>query len=209
MLMQLVAGSDRQDYQPRNEGQRVTTANGNAGTYEMVQIALIKVIIIRNARGSMERAFNGAVGWEKTAQGVRGWAVWIWRTSSSQCGVRNLKLKEQYTTLRMAGRDRIGDRATIVVLGTTPEKKRERLFFDAETGLLLRRISYLETMIGVIPQQIDFEDYRDVEGVKLPFMVRLSIVDVANPYGTRKITEIKLNAPVDESKFKMPKPATP
>ena len=190
----------------------VTTANGNGGTYEVMQIGSDKGYeSFVTQRGNLERAFNGTIGWEKTAQGVReliGQELADLKLSMQL--FRNLKLKEQYTTLRMAGRDRIGERVVVVVLGTTPEKKRERLFFDAESGLLLRRITYLETMIGVIPQQADFEDYRDVDGVKLPFTIRLSTVDVANPYGTRKLSEIKLNAPVDESKFKMPpKPATP
>ena len=190
----------------------VTTANGNTGTYEVMQIAPDKGYeSYVTQRGNIERAFTGGTGWEKTGQGVReldGQDLLELRLSLQL--FRNLRLKEQYATLRMAGRDRIGDRPVIVVLGTTADKKRERLFFDAESGLLLRRISYLETMIGVIPQQTDFDDYRDVEGVKLPFMIRVSSVDAGNPYITRKFTEIKLNAPVDESKFKMPpKPATP
>jgi len=190
----------------------VSTANGNTGTYEAMQIAPDKGYeSFVTQRGNMERAFTGTVGWEKTAEGVRelsGQELTDLKLSVQL--FRNLKLKEQFTTLRMAARDRIGDRVAVVVVGTTPEKKRERLFFDAESGLLLRRITYLETMIGVIPQQVDFEDYRDVDGVKLPFTIRLSIVDATNPYGMRKLSEIKLNAPVDESKFKMPpKPATP
>jgi len=190
----------------------VSTANGNSGTYEAMQIAPDRGYeSFVTQRGNMERAFTGTVGWERTAQGVRelsGQELTDLKLSMQL--FRNLKLKEQFTALRMAGRDRIGDRAALVVLGTTPEKKRERLFFDAESGLLLRRITYLETMIGVIPQQVDFDDYRDVDGVKLPFTIRLSIVDSTNPYGMRKLSEIKLNAPVDESKFKMPpKPATP
>jgi hypothetical protein len=86
----------------------------------------------------------------------------------------------------------------------------ERLYFDAENGLLLRRISYTRTMIGVIPEQMDFQDYRDVEGVKLPFTIVLASVDPSNPVSTRKFDEIKLNPPIDDSKFNMPpKPATP
>lgn len=190
----------------------VTTANGNSGTYEVMQIGPDKGYeSFATQRGNLERGFNGTVGWEKTAQGIRelsGQELMDLKLSMQL--FRNLKLKEQYTALRVGARDRIGERAVIVVLGTTPEKKRERLFFDTESGLLLRRITYLETMIGVIPQQADFQDYRDVEGVKLPFTIRLSTVDVANPYGIRKLSEIKLNAPVDESKFKMPpKPVTP
>jgi len=115
----------------------------------------------------------------------------------------NIKLKEEFPRLRLGGRDKIGDRNVVIVSGTTADNHRARLFFDAETGLLLRRISYTETMIGVIPEQIDFEDYRDVDGVKLPFTVKISSVE-PGLVSTRKYSEIKMNAPVDDSKFKMP-----
>jgi hypothetical protein len=125
---------------------------------------------------------------------------------------RNIKLKEQFAQMRGARKDKIGDRDVYAINVTTPDKKRERLFFDAETGLLLRRISYMETPIGVIPNQIDFEDYRDVDGVKVPFTVRVLSVE-PGLVSTRKYTEIKLNVPVDDAKFKMPaapaKPANP
>jgi hypothetical protein len=55
----------------------------------------------------------------------------------------------------------------------------------------------------VIPNQIDFEDYRDVDGVKLPFTVRISSVE-PGLVSTRKYTEIKVNAPIDDAKFRMP-----
>ena len=119
-----------------------------------------------------------------------------------------LKLKEQYTRLRTAGREKIRDRDAYVVLATRGENDTERLYFDVETGLLLRRTTYLRTIVGVIPEQIDFEDYRDVDGVKMPFTIRVSTVDAGNPFIVRKLTEIKLNAPVDDSKFSMP-PAAP
>ena len=56
-------------------------------------------------------------------------------------------------------------------------------------------------MIGIVPDQTDFEDYREVDGVKLPFTIRVSSVDARSPFITRKFAEIKLNMPVDESKF--------
>ena len=62
----------------------------------------------------------------------------------------------------------------------------------------------MPTMIGIIPEQTDFEDYREVDGVKFPFTVRISSVEAGNPISTRTFAEIKLNAPVDDSKFKMP-----
>jgi len=64
-------------------------------------------------------------------------------------------------------------------------------------------------MIGMIPEQVDFEDYKNVDGLMVPFTIRISSVD-PNITSTRKFTEVKLNVPVDETKFnKPPAPATP
>jgi photosynthetic reaction center cytochrome c subunit len=188
----------------------ITTANGMTITYEIDQVAPDKSYeSFSSQRGTGERALNGNTGWEKNPQGVR-------EITGQQLAdlkqalylFRNLKLKEQYSSVRVTGKDKIGDREVYAVRATTPDDKRERLFFDAENGLLLRRITYTQTMIGIIPEETDFDDYREVEGVKFPFMVKISSVDAGNPYSTRAFTEIKLNVPVDDSKFKMPA-ATP
>lgn len=187
-----------------------TMANGNAGTYESVQTLDKGYETYVAQRGAVERAFTAGGGWEKSPQGVR--ELTGQQLADLKLSLQlftNLKLKDRYASLRFAGRDKIGDRDALVVLGTTADKKRERLFFDAENGLLLRRVTYLETIIGVIPEQTDFEDYRDVDGVKLPFTIRVSSVDAANPSIVRKLTEIKLNAPVDDTRFNMPAAAKP
>ncbi len=167
-------------------------------------------VIVTTPQGTNERGFDGKVAWEKNDRGVNELANPVLDQMKSMfLSFRNLKLKEEFTRLRLGGRDKIGDRGVVIVSGTTTDNHRERLFFDTETGLLLRRISYTETMIGVIPEQIDFEDYRDVDGLKLPFTVKISSVE-PGLVSTRKYSEIKLNAPVDDSKFKMPpKPASP
>jgi hypothetical protein len=58
-------------------------------------------------------------------------------------------------------------------------------------------------MIGVIPEQVDFEDYRNVGGMKLPFTIRISSIDPLFS-STRKFSEITLNVPVDQTKFSKP-----
>jgi hypothetical protein len=189
----------------------VVTANGQTISYEIHQTAPNKAYELFTApRGSMERAVNGETGWEKNPQGVHelvGQQLADLKLSLQL--FRNLKLKEQFTRLRFGGKDKVGDRDAYVLNAGTADNRRERLYFDAETGLLLRRITFAQTMIGVIPEQIDFEDYRDVDGVKLPFTIRVSSVDPGNPISTRKFEEIKLNAPIDDSKFNMPKSTTP
>ena len=159
-------------------------------------------------QGVFERGFDGQVGWEKSPRGVRQLnSVEAWRMQNSINLFGNLNFK-QYTRLRTVGRDKVGDRDAYVILANRSDTDVERLFFDVETGLLLRRITYLRTMLAVIPEQFDFEDYRDVDGVKLPFTIRVSSIEAGNPVATRTFSEMKLNAPGDESKFKMPA-ATP
>jgi zinc protease len=118
--------------------------------------------------------------------------------------LRHIRLKDQFTSMRWRGIQSIGDRRAYVVIGTTADNRQERLFFDTQTGLLLRRISYMATLIGLIPEQTDFEDYRDVDGVKFPFTIRVSSIDVGNPVSTRTFSEMKLNAAVNDAKFNMP-----
>src|SRR6266850_7806982 len=170
-------------------------ANGNSLQFELYQVAPDKFYqIVTTPQGSFERGFNGTVGWEKTARGVReitGSQLADLRAANNLFAL--IKLKEQFTRARVSGKDKIGDREVYVVNGTATDGKRQRLFFDAETGLLLRRITYTSTMIGVIPEQVDFEDYRDVDGVKFPFTARSSSTEVGNPVQIRKFAEIKLN----------------
>ena len=189
-------------------------SNGNALPFEIFQLAPDRFYqIVTTPQGTIERGFNGTVGWEKSPRGVRELTgVDLAQLRDANNLFRQIKLKEQFTRTRVSGKDKIGDRDVYVVNATVADDKRERLFFDAESGLLLRRIAYTTTMIGIIPDQVDFEDYRDVDGVKFPFTARISLTEPGNPVSTRRFTEIRMNAAVDESKFNMPavpKPATP
>jgi hypothetical protein len=179
--------------------------NGTPLPYEVDMAAPDKFYInATSQQGTVERGFDGKAAWEKGPRGVSELMNPVLDDlKSTFLFFHNIKLKEQFTRLRGGRKDKIGDRDVIVVNGMTADNHREQLFFDAETGLLRRRISYLETPIGVIPNQIDFEDYRDVDGVKVPFTVKVLSVE-PGLVSTRIYTEIKLNAPVDDSKFKMP-----
>jgi photosynthetic reaction center cytochrome c subunit len=183
------------------------TPSGIVLGYEVYQSGPDKVYAVLNTpkQGVFERGFDGTTGWEKSAHGVR---TIVEEELSNLLRYPNLfkdiKLsKEQFTRITVGGKEKLGDRDVYVLRGVAPDNKRERLYFDAQTGLLLRRVTSLPTMIGVVPEQIDFEDYRDVDGMKVPFTIRISSVD---PFysSTRKFTEVKLNVPVDETKFKKP-----
>src|SRR5580658_3150788 len=90
-----------------------------------------------------------------------------------------------------------------VVQGTGQRGLLVTLFFDKQTGLLVRELRYSETPIGRVPTQIDFSDYRDVNGIKLPFRLAYVWLD-----GRDSITlsEIKTNVKIDDDKFGRPAP---
>jgi hypothetical protein len=56
----------------------------------------------------------------------------------------------------------------------------------------------------MIPQQTDFDDYRDVDGLRLPFTITIAYADPGTPPIIRRFAEVKLNVPVDDSKFLKP-----
>jgi hypothetical protein len=184
----------------------VTTAAGLSMGYELYQSGSDKVLalITPPQQPVVERGFNGSVGWEKSPKGIRdlaGGEVYYLRRYPDLS--KDIKLKDQFTRLAVAGKDKINGRDVYVVRGTTIDNRRERLYFDVETGLLLRRTSSTTTPIGVIPEQVDFEDYRDVDGLKMPFTIRVSAIDPFYSI-TRKFAEIKLNVPIDEKRFNKP-----
>src|SRR5688572_24946458 len=125
----------------------VAQPNGTV-TVDMSQAAPDKFHIkATTPTGAFERGFNGSVGWEKGPQGVRALApAEIAQLQNSIGLLRHIRLKEQFTSLRSRGTQKIGDRTAYVVIGTTADNRQERLFFDTMTGLLLRRITYMTTL---------------------------------------------------------------
>src|SRR6267143_6267029 len=104
--------------------------------------------------------------------------------------------------MRSGGVQRVGERESYVVEQMT-DSKTERYYFDTQTGLLLRKITINQTVLVPFPEQIDFEDYRDLDGVKVPFTIRYSAIDTFDSW-TRTFTEIKRNAVVEDALFAIP-----
>jgi hypothetical protein len=110
--------------------------------------------------------------------------------------------------VRISSTERIGDRDTVIMTMRLDEKRRQRLFFDTSNGLLVRRQILTRVPVGEVPLQIDYDDYRDLGGVKFPFTIRVSLVD---PWvsATRRYSEVHLGAKVDESVFTRPAGSQP
>jgi photosynthetic reaction center cytochrome c subunit len=92
----------------------------------------------------------------------------------------------------------IDDHAVQVVEGTAAGGTRVKLFFDKQSGLLVRQTRFIDTMVGLIPLHIDYSDYRAVAGVKMPFKWTLTWVDGQS---TTELANVQPNAAVAASKF--------
>jgi hypothetical protein len=161
--------------------------------------------VITTPDGIIYQGFNGNVGWTKTSSGRREMSSIEMAQLKRQTDLyRDLKLEQQYSKINVIGKERIGHREVYVIEALSLDNKSEKLFFDTQSGLLLRRTVLTQTKLGLDPEQTDYEDYREVDGVMLPFTVRVSYLD-DNHFGTtRTLTDVRQNVPIDDGKFNMP-----
>ncbi len=170
-------------------------------SFEIYEALNKRAAIINTPIGIFAQGYNGIVSWINNPREKR--EMTAEELSQFKQGTelyKIIKLKESYSQKKVIGREKIGDREANIVEVTWADGKTEKLFFDVQTGLLIAKRVDSETAFGTIFEETDFEDYREVEGIKIPFTVRLSKLDSSL---VRKFTEIKLNVPIDETKFNM------
>ncbi len=153
--------------------------------------------------GDSVTAFDGHEGWlgfpGRPAREMHGSDIDAAAMDADLHFAANLKGMLSETEVR--GTEKIGDHDAYQVIGRREGKPPLRLYFDEQSGLLVRLVRYGETPLGRLPTQIDYADYRDVGGVKIPFRWTL-----ARPSGrfTIQVSEVKQNVPVDDAKFAKP-----
>src|SRR5207244_1404339 len=85
--------------------------------------------------------------------------------------------------------------------GQRPNQPPVEIYFDAQSGLLVRMVRYTQSPLGRNPTQVDYSDYREVGGVKVPFQWTS-----ATPTGrfTIQIESAEPNPSIPESRFQKP-----
>jgi photosynthetic reaction center cytochrome c subunit len=119
-----------------------------------------------------------------------------------------LNLANEYTQLDVLGIEKVNDRDAFLIVAFPKGESPERLYFDVETGLLLRKSISLLTPAGDIPFEMDYEDYQDTgSGVKIPFVIRMfpaSERSELQTSSTVQIQSVQDNVPIDGRKFVRP-----
>jgi hypothetical protein len=114
------------------------------------------------------------------------------------------RIKESLKGWRVGPPALIGDRETLTVQGTTPNGATATLCFDAESGLLVRLVRFSQSPVGRLVTRVDYEDYREVAGVKMPFRWTVSWLSGRSVF---ELNEVRPNAAIDAARFNRPAPS--
>ena len=186
-----------------------TASQGRSQNFEVTLKGSDKVLLAVELPpgGPVRRALKGSAGWLSGPRGVRALGAGELAEARRNADLFKVVKFAPAQTMRVAGRRKVGERDAVVVVDRPSENVQRRYFFDAETGLLVRVLTLTDAILNQLPEQVDFEDYRDVDGVKLPFVVRISAIDTFFSR-TQTVTEVKHGVPVEDTLFDMP-PAPP
>lgn len=178
-------------------------------------------------RGDSTRSYDGHIGWLRTPLNVLG----EYQLSGGELDGARLdalmsfpgQIKQVLTRFRVGlpitiselpapesqvskeqnvgiGQDRLVD----VVQANGPRDMLVTLYFDHDSGLLLRVLRYARTPIGRVPTMIDYSDYRDVSGVRMPFRMTFAWL---NGRDAIRLDDVKTNVAIDPAVFGKPAPS--
>jgi len=177
-------------------------------------------------RGDTTRAYDGKIAWLRTPLNVLG----EYELSGGELDCARLdallsfpgRIRESLTKLRVGlpitisdlpapssqaskednvliGQDRLVD----VVQGNGPRDMLVTMYFDRDSGLLLRVVRYARSPIGRVPTQVDYADYREVQGIRMPFRMTFAWL---NGRDAIRLDAVQLNVGIDAGVFGKPAP---
>jgi len=157
-------------------------------------------------RGVSVRTYDGRTGWIATPLAV---VPKYELGGSERDGARidamlsfPAQIKQALTDLRVGLPTTIEDKDVTVLQGNGPNGTLATMYFDDKTGLLTRVVRYGRSPIGRVPTQVDYSDYRDVNGVKFPFRWTFAWLDGRDQF---EFNTVRFNAPIEAATFGEPK----
>ena len=178
---------------------------GNSGRLETFAKAPNMLVTVMNTKttGTVKRGFDGQTSWMISNQ--KGFqhptALELAALAAEADFYRELKLTELYSRITLVGTGTVGTREAHIVEATPRIGAVERLYFDVETGLLIRRDAMGAGSNGVVRAEFYFSDWREVDGVKIPFK---TTEQTPNATYVFTVEEVKHNVMLDEGIFRQP-----
>ena len=155
--------------------------------------------------GDVARTYDGRTGWISTPlTAVKEFELSTGELDGAKFDAQIAfpgQIKRLLTNMRVSFPSTINDREVEVLQGNGPRNLLVTLYFDKQSGLLVRMVRHTTSPVGRAPTQVDFADYRDVAGVKLPYKFVFAWLDGQDTF---ELTEIQPNAAIDAAKFAKP-----
>jgi hypothetical protein len=166
-----------------------------------------RTTIVHTANGDSITTFDGHAGW--TAAPPTDAPVPVLALTGGELDAARLdadlgfplRITQALTGWRVGFPSTIDDRDVTVVQGTSARRSPVKLYFDQKSDLLVRLVRYTDSPVGLIPTQIDYADYRDVSGIKMPYRWTVTWLDGRSII---ELAEVHPNVPVDAAKFARP-----
>ena len=186
----------------------VNPTPGKVERYQKAPNLLLNVL--HPGKATLSNGFDGKVSWAQDAKGRVGQPVKLEQIRAARNAdfYEPLHLKQAYAQVKVDGIEKVNNRDAYVVIGTPQEGIAERLYFDKETGLLLRKSTVVPTHAGNSPYRVDYDDYRDTgSGVKYPFLIHM---EPASPrlelvtHSAIRVEKVQDNVALDDAKFVKP-----
>jgi len=167
------------------------------------------VTLVHAQEGDMARSFDGTTGYFLLPLTVV--EEYPWTGGALEGAKLDAEMafpggiKNYLTGWRVAYPQTVNGKDVRVVQGTGASGLVATFFFDKESGLLIRMQRYFNSPVGRVPTQLDFDDYRPVAGVMMPFKYSYSWLSGRDEF---TITEMQPNLTIDPAKFATPTPAS-
>jgi len=164
----------------------------------------LNVLVLPAGNGTATQGFDGNVAWAADNRGhvTQATGIDLDRAKRASDFYEPLDMKQEYDRLVVRGIEKVNGHDAYRLAGTPKGDSRERLYFDTQSGLLVRRIVVNATPLGNDPTQTDYGDYRDAgDGVKVPFLVETSTYTQKTTLHVQKVQD---NVQIDSGKFNRP-----
>jgi zinc protease len=197
------------------ENWKKLTTRISTGTIDVPAMNLSGLVTVRekapnrsiftvNFNGAVfQQGFDGTIGWSNDPQnGLREQAgEELAETKRDSDFYHPLDLKQMYSKIAVTGTDKIDDRDAYIVEASSGDLGTDKIYFDMQNGLVLRIVGQHHTMDGPATFTEDFSDFREVDGIKLPYTVHQ---ESPSSTFTIKFTEIRHNEAIEDAAFAKP-----
>jgi hypothetical protein len=159
-----------------------------------------RVLTIHLQSGDTSEAFDGLKGWiSSPGSSVREMHHADLPGAKLDADLHfALDLPNTFSEFKAITKTQIGGSDCVLVFANNQNQPPVELYFDSNSGLLLRQVRFAVSPLGLNPTRIDYGSYTEIDGVKVPMHL---IVAGTNRHLDIKFDQVKQNIALPDSKF--------